>query len=172
MTNTTKLKNLLAEHARLTGERARHEQTAVTLQAEESSMMETVNLENKAEFEKISQLRLRREIVPRKIKQFQEAAERIKADLAEECSKATTALLGIIRAKIDTQVAKIAKTLEPVIPTETAAAAAAEKIVSDIPGVAILIESQNRLNNENFIQREAIGKANELLKHEAITGEV
>jgi|SRR5579859_3233645 len=164
MITTKNLKRLLAEFARLDGERVRHEQMAISLQAEENKLMDTVNLEDKAEFEKVSQLRLRRDIVPRKIKSYEQAAADIKAKLAGDCSKTTMALLDIIRAKREALTVKIAKALEPFFPTEGAAATAAQHIVNDTTNGEVLSNRESRLNNDNFENRETLTKANELLE--------
>jgi hypothetical protein len=168
MKTIEKIKKLQAEHARLIGEKQRHEQMAVSLQAEESEMMNTVNLDDPVEFEKVSRVRLRREIVPRKIKSFEESAERTKVELAAECSKATTTLLDLIQGKIDTLTAKIAKGLKTFFPMETDATDAAKSIVYDTPGGAVLNGPKERLNSGNFQNRDAFSKADELLKLAAI----
>jgi len=157
------LKRLLDDHARFNSERARHEQMEVTLQAEESKLMDTVNLENKSEFEKVSQIRLRREIVPRKIKKFEQAAENTLTELADECGKTSESLLKIIRTKISNQVANIAKNLEPFFGSKSDAAVAALQIIFETSIGAKLIEPSNRLANSNFMNRPAIEKANELI---------
>jgi hypothetical protein len=164
MNNTAKLTQLLADHARLTSERARHEQMAVSLQAEETKLIDTVNLENKVEFEKVSQLRQRMEIVPRKIKSFQEATERTLVELADECLKATPALLDIICTKNAALTSEITKALEPFFPTKSDAADVAEQILPQTIKGAVLIGPVSRLKSGNFIDLEAIAKAKELLK--------
>jgi hypothetical protein len=164
MNNTAKLTQLLADHARLTSESARHEQMAVSLQAEEAKLIDTVNLENKVEFEKVSQLRQRMEIVPRKIKSFQEAIERTMVELADECFKATPDLLDIIRTKNAALKSEIAKALEPYFSTKSDAADVAEQILSQTIKGAVLIGPVGTLKNSNFIDLEAIAKAKELLK--------
>ena len=186
MTTAKNLKRLLAEHSRLDGERVRHEQMAVSLQAEEKKLMDTVNLENKDEFEKVSQLRLRREIVPRKIKSYEEAAEFTKRELAAECEQVVNALLSAIDTKIKALTAKIAKALEPFFPddlvkdimfqtawnTKSFSIHAADEIVPITTNGERLIAVRNRVIGTNFQDFEPIKKANELMEHVSVVAAV
>jgi len=161
---TENLTRLLVEHARLTSERTRHGQMTESLRAEEAKLIDTVDLENKAEFEKISKLHQRMEIVPRKIKSFEEAAERTLVELGGECRTATSDLLDIIRTKNEALTSEITKALKPFFPAESAAADVAAQILPQTVKGDVLIVASNWLKNDNFIETEAIAKAKELLK--------
>ena len=119
MKNIEKLKQLLAEHERLENEKHRHEKMGADLLNEENHLMRTVNIENKAEFEKVNQVRLKREMVPNKVKAFGVEAAETRAELAAECGQLLVSHRAAVKVKKDALKDKVAKALEPYFAPET-----------------------------------------------------
>lgn len=119
MNNTDKLKQLLAEHERLVEEQLRHEKMGVELLNEENHLMRTVDLENKTEFEKVNRVRLKREMVPNKLKAFSDAAEQLLGDLAEESGRVLASHQAGVKARAEALKNKVAAALEPYFTPET-----------------------------------------------------
>jgi hypothetical protein len=183
MNTTRKIERLLAQYNQLDGERLRHEKMAATLAEGEQSLSRTTDIENKVQFEKLSQLRLRREMVPRKIQEFAGAAGAAKAELAEECQRATAALLELINQKTAALSAKLALALQPFFPPRSKTLTTAEIIVAqaqmfavaDLETIAgrivyhstpgtVLFKALDRLRTGNFVNRPVVLKAAELVE--------
>jgi hypothetical protein len=119
MKKTEKLKQLLAEHERLEGEKQRHEKMGAELLNEESHLMRTVNIEDQAEFDAVNQVRLKREMVPNKIKAFGDAAELVLAKLAKEHARQMAGHRAAVEARTEALKDKVAAALEPYFAPET-----------------------------------------------------
>ncbi len=119
MNNTDKLKQLLAEHERLVEEQQRHEKMGIELLNEENHLMRTVDIENKAEFERVNRVRLKRELVPNKLKAFGDAVEQVLAELSEESGRVLASHQTAVKARIEALKDKVAAALEPYFTPET-----------------------------------------------------
>jgi hypothetical protein len=119
MKNTDKLKQLLVEHERLDGEKQRHEKLGAELLNEENQLMRTADIEDPAELEAVNQVRLKREMVPNKIKAFGDATEKVLAELAEESARRLADHRAAVLTRIEALKDKVAKTLEPYFAPET-----------------------------------------------------
>jgi hypothetical protein len=181
MKNTEKLKQLLAEHERLENEKQRHEKMGADLLNEENHLMRTVNIENKAEFEKVNQVRLKREMVPNKVEAFGEAAAETLAELVAECGRLLVSHRAAVKAKTDALKDKVAKALEPYYAPETdspnlptlilheretgliSAKRAAERIAGQSVAGKILFDQSDTLQNGNFLGLPPAVRAKRLL---------
>ena len=179
--NTEKLKQLLAEHERLENEKQRHEKMGADLLNQENQLMRTVNIENKAEFEKVNQVRLKREMVPNKIKAFGAAAAVTLAELAAECGRLRVSHRAAVKAKTDALKVRVAKALEPYFAPETdspnlaalilqeretgliSARRAAGRIAGQSVAGKILFDQSDTLRNGNFLGLSATAQAKRLL---------
>jgi hypothetical protein len=162
---TANLKRLVAEYQRLTDELGRHKELAPQLEAEEKALLEKTDLKDPKQFEIISQLRLRREIVPRKITSFTEEVERCLFELGEERDRVIAALLGIIETKKAELVSKVIEALQPFfIGRPAAAAAVANEMVYKTNIGTLLYNPEQRLHNESLSKRPVIFAAQELIK--------
>jgi hypothetical protein len=176
MKNTEKLKQLLAEHERLENEKQRHEKMGADLLNEENHLMRTVNIENKAEFEKVNQVRLKRELVPNKVKAFGVEAAETLAELAAECDRLLVSHRAAVKAKTDALKDKVAKVLEPYFAPEMdalilheretgliSARRAAGRIVGQSVAGKILFDQSDTLQNGNFLDLPPAVRAKRLL---------
>ena len=181
MKNTEKLKQLLAEHERLENEKERHEKMGADLLDEENHLMRTVNIENKAEFEKVNQVRLKREMVPNKVKAFGVEAAETRAELAAECGRLLVSHRAAVRVKKDALKDKVAKALEPYFAPETdapnlgalllhesetgmiSATRAAGRVVGQSMAGKILFDQSDLLRNGNFLGLPPAVRAKRLL---------
>jgi hypothetical protein len=161
----SQLQKLLARHEELLQERARHSQLVKDLETEEKTLLETTDLEDKKQFEKISQLRLRRELLPRKIASFGEEAEGCLTELDNECAAAIRIYQDIIIQKMKTMKKEIAKGL---LPFFTGRSGLAYLLIDElIPKTNAGTHMNNhlaRLNSENLTKRLTRFKAEELIK--------
>jgi hypothetical protein len=181
MKNTEKLKQLLAEHERLENEKQRHEKMGADLLNQENHLMRTVNIENKAEFEKVNQVRLKREMVPNKVKAFGEASAEMLAELTAECDRLLECHRAKVKAKMDALKDKVAQSLEPYFAPETdapnlpalilheretgmiSARRAAERIAGQSVAGKMLFDQSDLLRNGNFLGLPAAARAKRLL---------
>jgi hypothetical protein len=117
---TIQIKKLLTKHASFISERDRHEKMSLDLELEEEAELAKSDLNDPVQFAKISQIRLKREIVPRKIISFQEAADDVVlVQLADELNAQTPALVNVINGKLDVEQARLAQALAPFFPPES-----------------------------------------------------
>jgi hypothetical protein len=83
---------LLAKHDNFAMERARHSQMVGECEAEEKKLLATTDLADAGQFKTVSDLRLKRELLPYKIRQFEDAAEEVLDELSGECERVVKAL--------------------------------------------------------------------------------
>jgi predicted DNA-binding protein (UPF0251 family) len=119
MKKTDKLKQLLAEHERLESEKERHEKMGAELLNEENQLMRTVDIEDPAQFDAVNQVRLKREMVPNKVKAFGDTTEQVRAELAEECARQMAGHRAAVQSRTDALKDKMAAVLEPYFAPET-----------------------------------------------------
>jgi len=96
---TDKLEKLLTKRAAMTQQRDEHKQLATRLEGEEKKMLEGADLSDAGQFKKISDLRLRREIVPRKIEQFGEGLAELDLELRDACAELNGELFQVIQQR-------------------------------------------------------------------------
>lgn len=118
---TSNLKRLLSEFERLNSEHIRHEKMASVLSDEENRLIKSANLDNPADFEKISQIRMRRDLVPLKAREFAAAAKTDAEKLKHLCIAISRDHLKDLEVKFEATVAKLTKALSQVFPAEQAA---------------------------------------------------
>jgi hypothetical protein len=181
MKNTNKLKQLLAEHERLESEKARHEKMGAELLNEENQLMRTVDIEDPAEFDAVNQVRLKREMVPNKVKAFGDAAELVLAELAEECARQMASHRAAVQSRTEGLKDKMATVLEPYFAPETnspnlaalilhehdtgliSAKRAAGRIAGQSLAGKFLFDQSDTLKNGNFLGLPTAIQAKRLL---------
>lgn len=97
--NTDTLKVLIPKHDQLLAERDRHAQMVPDLTAEEEKLLPGIDLTNDADFKKLSDLRLRRELAPKKAAQFEDGAVAVEKKIIVECERLANELGVILRDK-------------------------------------------------------------------------
>jgi hypothetical protein len=109
------LKKLISNHAQLLSERDRHARMVDDLTAEETKLLPEIDLTNDADFKKLSDLRLRRELAPRKAAQFQDGADEAEKKIIAEVVKLASELSPILSANLSKHREKVEKTLAVLI---------------------------------------------------------
>jgi hypothetical protein len=181
MKNTEKLKQLLTEHERLEGEKLRHEKLGAELLNEETQLMRTADIEDPAEFDAVNQVRLKREMVPNKVKAFGDATEKVLAELAEESARRLAEHRAAVLARTEALKDNVAKVLEPYFAPETSspnlaalilhehdtglisAKRAAGRIAGQSVAGKFLFDQSDTLRNGNFLSLPAAVHAKRLL---------
>jgi hypothetical protein len=179
---TAALSSALSKLNRLTNERKRHEQMAADLEAEEANLIKTASLDDPKDFQKISHVRLRRDILPAKIAEFQTAGAEAEEALAAESAALVGFLIADCKARTDALVGDIAAQLKPFF-TETSGLAGADKTVFEAGpfsvwdirraaqeiahhsvGGAFFFETLHLLHNSNFRDLAVVRKAQQLIE--------
>jgi hypothetical protein len=96
-----KIQSLLLDHKRLLKEKQDHEQMAEEYRGREEQLVATVDLQDEAQFQTLSNIRLRRELLPAKIRQFEESAVEVEGEIKAACIAAATSILAATKIKAD-----------------------------------------------------------------------
>jgi hypothetical protein len=182
-----RIKKLIADYNRFSAEAKEHAEMLPRTEKEKAEFLPTVRLDDKESVARLSELNLRLDMLPGITKQFQTAAETAKENLADECRVITATLLEAIDEKFATLRTQMTAVLEPFFPKRDKALIEAERIIArvtfgavddvesavngicvgTIPG-ATLIKIKARLKSSNFIDRNVLKKASELIDFAAV----
>lgn len=100
MKTIEKIEKLLARHAELVKERNRHVAMQNTLKEDEEKLMKKADLNNRKDFDILAAIRLKRDLLPNKIAEFEEAELVCADEIASECADASREACAIIDGKI------------------------------------------------------------------------
>ena len=103
-----KLQALLKKHDALILQRGQHLQTFQALQEEEKGLLMTADLNDEKQFRQISDVRLKKELAPRKIESVNESVEDVLIEVNIECDSLIFGLLAILSEKADSVIGHIA----------------------------------------------------------------
>ena len=109
------LKTLISKHAQLLVERDRYSQMVDDLTAEETKLLPNIDLTNDADFKRLSDLRLRRELAPIKSKQFEDGAAEVDRKIIASALNLVNELSPILSDKLSEHRAKVEKILAVLI---------------------------------------------------------
>lgn len=161
---TQKLEQLLEKHAALSTELERHKKLAVTLEQEEKELMDHTDLDDATQYEKISALRLRRELTPRKIASFEGELENIKYEIKEEAGNVNSALWQIIKEKKNALFSELYQALHPFFAGRThELRAAVAGVISETNFSSQTIHTEIRLAHQLILNRPKFFGERELI---------
>ena len=154
-----KLQTLLEKHDALILQRGQYLQTFQALQEEEKKLLMTADLDDKKQFKQISDVRLKKELSPRRVENVNERIEDVLLEVNEECDSLISGLLEILSEKAACVISLIAGQLKGFYShREEAAVAAAETIYG----------STNFANKElaltHYLKTEGVSRALPLFK--------
>lgn len=158
-----RIQNLRSERDIVTGKNREHAALIPKLEAEEKALLDGADLDNQAAFQKLSDLRLRRELVPKRIAAFQRQEKQILDDLRSECETLRLELRKTVEHSMRIITTEIAVALQPFFAGRRAdSQAAAAEVAYQTNYGRNIYQTEQRLRSGVLQDRHPIYAAAEL----------
>lgn len=161
-TPTARIEKLLAENKRLLDEKVRHEELGETLRIEEAKLVEHADLRDEKQFRQLADVRLKRDLCPTKIRQYEEAATAVAAELIPPCRELASEICRGVDAKQAALAERLTAALKPIIAPDILERRVA-LLLNDAPAGRDLLDVQRIASHTLSVGFEPLPRARELL---------